>query len=95
MPRKRPLPLNMRLGNGVYCGIRVGGAGVGLKNHPHWAASYYCTRGLAVWTRLWSRTDGIDFAHRFWTVHVAPASGRDPHLHVRRVTHGWFVGTRH
>ena len=92
-PLRRPIPLNMRLRSGTYCGIRIGGAGARLKGHPRWGVTYYCTRGMAVWARLNGRRGGINRARRAWTVHVAPSSGRNPHLRVRRVARAGFVGT--
>lgn len=91
---KHPRPLLMTLANGLTCTWRVGGAGPSLPNHPGWAASYYCNRGKAVWTRSPS-TQGVNMTHPRWTVHIARDDGKAGALRVVGVRHGWFVGTRH
>lgn len=87
-----PIPLDMRLGNGAYCTLRVGGAGAALQGHPHYGVVYYCTDREAVWARFGDRRAGIDKTHRVWRVQVAPDNGQGP-LRTRRVAHAWFVGT--
>ena len=93
-PLRRPIPLKIRLGTGTYCSIRIGGAGPQLRGHPRFYVAYYCTRGMAIWARIPGHPRGINRTRRAWTVHVAPSSGRNPHLRRRRVARAWFVGTR-
>ena len=93
-PRSQPVPLALRLANGVYCTIRDGGAGARLRHHPNWAATYYCRNGAAVWAPMTSRNDGVNASHPVWTVRTAPSSGKGS-LVVRKVMRAWFVGTRH
>lgn len=93
-PPRRPDPLNMRLGNGRYCSIRIGGSVGRLENHPRWVLAYYCHHSLGVWMHRNGRPGGINRTRRVWTVHVAVGSLRHARLIRRRVARVWFVGTR-
>lgn len=88
----RRAPLNLELANGLYCGLRFGGAGEELQQHPGWGAFYYCTRGKAVWASLNSKDFGIDRTGHAWKVEVGRDTGtRD--VRQQRVTQAYFVGT--
>lgn len=92
MPLKVRAPLDVRLGDGKYCTLRVGGAGPSLKGHPRWYASYYCTHRTAIWARMGTTNWGINRTHKIWTVKIAPEINNGT-LHTRRVFRAWFVGT--
>jgi hypothetical protein len=84
-------PLGLRLADGTYCSIRIGGAGAILQGHRHYGITYYCQHGEAAWTPFAGRIWGIDRAHPVWTVRTAPANGHGK-LRTRNVTKAWFVG---
>jgi hypothetical protein len=88
---KRPVPLDMVLGDGRFCELRIGGAGPTLPHHPRYEATYYCTHGSAVWGK--DQRIGINRSHRTWTVRVARTDSKSGKLTTRRVAKAYFVGT--
>ena len=84
-------PLGLRLADGTYCSIRIGGAGATLQGHPNYGVTYYCQHGQAAWAPFAGRNWGINRSHPVWTVRTAPASGHGT-LRTRNVAKVWFVG---
>ena len=84
-------PLGLRLADGTYCGIRIGGAGATLQGHPNYGIAYYCAHGQAIWAPFSGRNWGINRSHPVWTVRTAPADGHGS-LRTRNVARAWFVG---
>lgn len=91
-PYRVRAPLDLVLGNGVFCSLRDGGAGASLQGHPKWAVYYYCTRGLAVWAPMNATNWGVNRSHPTWTVLVTKANGTG-RLIRRVVARAWVVGT--
>jgi len=91
-PYRIKAPLDLRLVDGTYCTIRIGGAGGTLKQHPRWIAYYYCTGGKTVWASMNDKHWGVHRANPVWTVNIA-GSGRNAKVHQRAVKQAWFVGT--
>jgi hypothetical protein len=86
-------PLELRLRNGLLCFERDGGTGVELKQHPTWYATYYCTKGMAIWAPSHGGAYGItQHSSSFWTAHVGNENGKHGTT-VRYLTRVWLVGT--
>lgn len=84
-------PLGVRLADGTYCGIRIGGSSASLQGHPNYGITYYCQNGQALWAPFTNTSWGINRSHPTWTVRAAPANGHGA-LHTRNLAKVWFVG---
>lgn len=86
-------PLDVKLADGTYCSLRIGGTGEFLRQHRTWDDTYYCTHHRAVWAPGSARHSGVRHGSPAWTVEVAADSGRQ-RVHRVRVVRAWFVGAR-
>jgi len=82
-------PLAMRLFDGVFCQIRVGGAWGVPPGHPHWVGFDSCDSGGDVYGPR--RDDGIIRTRPLWW--VRQVDGQE--VHRRAVRTAYLVGTAH
>lgn len=85
----QPSPLNMDLGNGERCSLRIGGAWGTLPSHPSWMGFASCTGGSVYGP---GNGDGINRSHVRWTVHEW-RNGTKQVVDRRGVNTAYVVGT--
>lgn len=83
-----PTPLAMRLFDGAYCRIRVGGAWGAPKSHPRWVGFDSCDSGGDIYGP--SRDDGIIRTRPLWWVRQVEDLTV---VHRRAVRTAYLVGT--
>ena len=83
-----PTPLAMRLSNGAYCQIRVGGAWGMTPGHPRWVGFDSCDDGGDVYGPI--RGDGVVRSRPLWWVREV-IDLKD--VHRRAVATAYLVGT--